>query len=488
MSIRKLVLKISTLLLFSLPAGAITKVASTVALQVTTPLTVFWGEDIDGLAQVTASDGSAVTGTVTFYDGKTAFCTLTLTDGASCPAGSEKGFGTGTHVFTAIYSGDTTHAGGTSNAVTITVKQDSTMTALASSVNPVRTGGGVIYTATVTGAHGPVSGTVTFFDGTGTMGSAPLSASGTAALSVLMMTSGDHAVTAAFAGNANSSGSTSAVLQEKVQGSLAATTTTLSASANPATANTSIVFTAKVVATGEVNTAPAGAVTFVEGETALGSAMVKGGVATWSTTALSAGSHTIVAQYSGDGATAGSASPALTEIVNGQTGQGGSGGLTLGVDQVTVAAGDTALVPVIFSGGSGLAKAVSLNCSGLPEEASCLYTANGSGAATSAGAATLRIATSAPRDCGSSTPYGDHPMKSAVVPVAGLLLLLVPNRRLAKGLLTLFCAVFALGAMTGCGTGNCTDLGTRPGTYTITVTGSMGGAQISQKVKLVVTP
>jgi hypothetical protein len=73
--------------------------------------------------------------------------------------------------------------------------------------------------------------------------------------------------------------------------------------------------------------------------------------------------------------------------------------------------------------------------------------------------------------------------------LAGVLLLLAPRRRSAmKGLLVVLCAVGAMSVMSGCGTGNCTDLGTRPGTYTITVTGSAGGAQISQKVKLVVTP
>lgn len=394
MSICKLALKITMLFLASVPAMAVTKVPSTVALEVTTPLTVFYGEAIDGLAQVTASDGSAVTGTVTFYDGGASFCTLTLTNGASCPEGSEKGFGAGAHVFTAVYSGDATHDGGTSNAVTVTVKQDTTTTALASSANPIAVGGGTVYTATVAGAHGPVSGTVTFLDGTVPMGSATLNGSGTATLSMLMLVAGDHAVTAVYTGNGNSLGSTSAVLHE---------------------------------------------------------------------------------------------------MVNEQAGQGPPAGLTIDASTITVAAGDTVSVPVVVSGGSGMAKAVSLSCSGLPEEASCSYVSGASGAAASQGTPALRISTSGPRDCGSSTPYG-VPAKSAGLPgagpmLAGLLLVLVPGRRRAvKGLLSAICAVLAVGAMTGCGTGNCTDLGTRPGTYMITVSGSVGGAQVSQKVKLVVTP
>ncbi|WP_157467251.1 hypothetical protein [Edaphobacter aggregans] len=73
--------------------------------------------------------------------------------------------------------------------------------------------------------------------------------------------------------------------------------------------------------------------------------------------------------------------------------------------------------------------------------------------------------------------------------LAGLLVVLVPGRRrVVRSLLAVVCAATAMGAMTGCVTGNCTDLGTRPGTYAIAVTGSAGGAVVSQKVKLVVTP
>jgi hypothetical protein len=487
MPIRKLAVTITTLFLLSTAAWAVTKVPATVALEVTTPLTVSYGEAIDGTAQVTASDGSSVTGTVTFYDGTTSFCTLPLTNGANCPEGTEKTFAAGTHVFTAVYSGDATHAEATSNAVTVTVMQDTTTTAVASSANPVAVGGGLVYAATVAGAHGPVSGMVTFLDGTASMGSTMLSGSGTASLSVLMLVPGDHAITARYSGDVNSLGSTSTVLHEMVQGTLAATTTTLSASANPVVAGANVSFTAKVAAAG--GKAATGTVTFVEGGATLGSASVSAGAASWSTSALSVGSHNIVAHYAGDAMTAGSVSPALSVVVNQQqSGQGPGTGLTIGTGTVTVAAGDTAVIPVVVNMGSGLAKAVSLSCSGLPEEASCSYVSGSSGAASGASAATLRISTSAPRDCGSSTPYG-APAKSALVPVAGLLLLLVPGRRRAvRGLLGVVCSVAMMGTMTGCGTGTCTDLGTRPGTYTITVTGSVGGAQVSQKVKLVVTP
>jgi hypothetical protein len=218
---------------------------------------------------------------------------------------------------------------------------------------------------------------------------------------------------------------------------------------------------------------------------------VQAGTSVWNTSSLGAGTHSIVARYWGDSMTAGSVSAPVNVVVNAQ--QGAQDGLTLGATTVTVAAGDTVSVPVVMQMSTGMAKAVSLSCSGLPEEASCSYVSGASGAAASQGTATLRIATSAPRDCGASTPYG-APAKSAGVPMvapvlAGVLLLLVPRRRGAmKNLLVILCAVMVVGAMSGCGIGACTDLGTRPGTYTITVTGTAGGTQVSQKVKLVVTP
>jgi len=452
-------------------AQTVTQVQSTVALQITTPLTVFYGEAIDGLAQVTANDGSAVTGMVTFYDGTTGFCTLTLANGKSCPAGSSTSFGAGAHVFTAAYSGDSTHASSTSNAVTVTVMQDTTSTAVSISTNPVAAGGSVVYAAQVQGTHGAAAGTVGFFDGAASMGSATLDSGGRAALSMLMMTPGTHAITAVYAGNANSAGSTSAELDEVVMASLAASMTMLNVNADPVVAGDSVTFTAHVTGGTSV---PTGTVVFVESGTVLSASTLNAaGVAAWSISSLSVGRHSIVARYAGDPSTAPSISGVLDEVVN-----TASDGFTLGESIVTVVAGETAVVPVKVATGSSFAKEISMTCSGLPDEASCSFA---SGA--------LKISTMGPRDCGTTTPYGVANLPVAAPVLAGLLMIFTPKRRRAmRGLLTAVCAVLAMGAMAGCGMGNCTDLGSRPGSYMVTVMGSSGAAAMSQKVKLVVTP
>ena len=77
--------------------------------------------------------------------------------------------------------------------------------------------------------------------------------------------------------------------------------------------------------------------------------------------------------------------------------------------------------------------------------------------------------------------------------LAGLLTTLIPRRRALKTLLSAALCIFLGGALmntTGCG--HCTDLGTKPATYTIQVTGeaTSGGTNITHtaNVKLAVQP
>jgi len=93
----------------------------------------------------------------------------------------------------------------------------------------------------------------------------------------------------------------------------------------------------------------------------------------------------------------------------------------------------------------------------------------------------------APHDCGSTTPYSAG-LPFAGSTVAGLLIMLVPGRRRLKGTLACLVALAGLTTITGCG--NCTDLGTKPGTYTFNVIGTSTGAPsavVSQKVTLKIT-
>ena len=150
-------------------------------------------------------------------------------------------------------------------------------------------------------------------DGLTVLATAPLNASGTATYSTSALTPGIHSITAVYGGDTRNAGSTSPVWNETVNAAHWTTATTLTASPNPATVGSSVTFTA--VTTGGMSAG--GTVTFQDGSTVLGSAVLLGSgpVTRFSTSRLSVGSHSITAVYSGDAANSGSTSPVWTEIV-----------------------------------------------------------------------------------------------------------------------------------------------------------------------------
>jgi large repetitive protein len=114
-------------------------------------------------------------------------------------------------------------------------------------------------------------------------------------------------------------GGDAVVLTTKIAQTLATTTTTsLSSSANPSTVGQTVAFTAAVSSASGSGT-PTGTVTFtIDGQPQTPSSLaVVGGVdeATFSTTALTAGSHDVSAVYSGNATFAGSTATSLTQVV-----------------------------------------------------------------------------------------------------------------------------------------------------------------------------
>jgi hypothetical protein len=97
--------------------------------------------------------------------------------------------------------------------------------------------------------------------------------------------------------------------------STTATTTTLTSAPNPSTVGQPVTLTASVSAAGSGPSAPSGVVQFKDGTTALGSATLAAGQATWSGATLTAGTHSITASYSGDAAFAPSTSTPLSQTV-----------------------------------------------------------------------------------------------------------------------------------------------------------------------------
>ncbi len=91
------------------------------------------------------------------------------------------------------------------------------------------------------------------------------------------------------------------------------TTTSVTSSNNPSTFSQSVTFTATVTT---ASGTPTGTVSFFDGATNIGSGTLAGNKATFATSALGVGSHSITAQYNSDATHATSTSAVLTQVVN----------------------------------------------------------------------------------------------------------------------------------------------------------------------------
>lgn len=252
-----------------------------------------------------ASSAGTPTGNVQFKDGSTVIGTVALASGKA--AYSTTTLAVGTHSITAYYVSDATYYQSTSSAINEVIK-NATMTALATSANPVVKGTKVTFTATVTSSAGTPTGSVQFKDGATVIATVAL-ASGKAVYSTTTLAVGTHSMTANYTSDATYYQSTSGKLNEVVK---TATTTALASSLNPATHGQSVTFTATVsAATGT----PTGSVQFKDGTTVLGTATIASGKATYATTTLAVGTHSVTAVYGSDANYYNSTSSALSEVI-----------------------------------------------------------------------------------------------------------------------------------------------------------------------------
>lgn len=255
-------------------------------------------------------------GTAKFYDGGSLLGTQPLSSGAASLVVST--FSVGAHSLTVQYSGDDANAAGTSNAVSEVVNAANSSVALSSSAASVTVGTNVLFTAKVTGSSGQTpTGTLTFLDGTTTIGTGSLNGSGTATLATSALTPGTHAITASYGGDSHSSPSTSAVVTETV--SQIGTTTALGVNPPSSSAGATIQLTASVAmaAGATANGTITGTVSFTNNGVLLGtSALNASGIATLSTNALNAGTQSLLATYNGSTNYATSTSTAVSETVN----------------------------------------------------------------------------------------------------------------------------------------------------------------------------
>jgi hypothetical protein len=250
------------------------------------------GQPVTFTATVTSGVGSP-TGTVTF--------TVDGTPGSPVPLSgttatfSTSTLGVGGHSVFATYNGDTNFVFTTSNTVSqqVNAAAQNTTTTLAALPTSSTFGQSVSFTATVSPAA--ATGTVTFFDNGNQIGSMPLSG-GTASINYAGLSTSTHTnITAHYSGDASFNPSTSSPLTFTV--GQATPTVNLGTSGSPSTQGQSVTFTATV--TSGVGS-PTGTVTFTVDGTAGSPVSLIGTTATFSTSTLGVGGHSVFATYNGD--------------------------------------------------------------------------------------------------------------------------------------------------------------------------------------------
>jgi hypothetical protein len=262
-------------------------------------------------ARVSSSTG-VPQGAVTFKDGGVTLGTGVL-NGSGVATLTTNALIVGAHSISAVYGGSANFQTSTSSAVAQSVKKATTTTKVTSSVNPSAYHQPVKLTTTVVGAFGGVpQGTVTFKDGTITVGTATLNASGQAVLSVNTLRVDAHSITVSYAGNGNYLASASAAITQTVN--KAATKTHLVSSSNPSTHGTAVTFTATIAPT--FGGTATGQVTFKDGTTTIGTGTVNASnQAKFTTSTLAIGTHSITAAYAGDNNFTASTSAVLKQVV-----------------------------------------------------------------------------------------------------------------------------------------------------------------------------
>lgn len=194
----------------------------------------------------------------------------------------------------------------------IVLSVDPTSTTVISSSNPAAVNQAITFTAKISSPN-QVTGTVQFYDGSTPLGPVQnvISGTNTAILTASFTTIGTHIITAAYSGdNLDAASNPNNPLSQLIQ---QATTLNVVPNANPAIQFSSIVFTATLTGW---TTPPTGSISFTDGTTPLGTAVLNGsGVASFPVPPLAVGNHNITAVYPGDSTDYGS-QYSFTQTVN----------------------------------------------------------------------------------------------------------------------------------------------------------------------------
>ena len=240
--------------------------------------------------------------------------------------------------------------------------------------------------------------------------------------------------------------------------------------------------------------------TFYNGGTSLGTAMLSSGVATFNIGSLPVGTDILTASYSGDAFFSASVSATIEETIVGP-----NYSLTISPGASTVTQGGSAQETVTVSPAGGFQQQISFSCSGLPSYSVCSFspptvmpdgtnTAQKTTLTVSTHQATAALHSPQIRNSGRR---GNSSLVASAFVLLGLCVLPMlgkPGRALDRkySTLILLISLMCVGAtaMVGCGgggSGSTVAANTTPaGNYTVTVTGMAGSNLQTTKFTLTV--
>lgn len=257
--------------------------------------------------------GSNLTGQVTFRNGTNILARVSVDSSGLAqalvmlPAGSA--------ALNAIYSGDTSFGMSRSAELDLTVSASLLQATVAALPVPgsLIAGGSQSYSVRVlpnSGLNVPTGIVALIVDGHPVQ-STSLGTSGSATLSDTMLVAGSHLISVQYMGDATYAATTSVGMTQIVVPSVQVNTALgLTSDTSTLVLGENAVLTASITPAGAT-----GRITFYDATSVIGSAPLNNGVATFSVSTLSVGSHSLSSKYDGDSAFAPSSSSSLTVVV-----------------------------------------------------------------------------------------------------------------------------------------------------------------------------
>jgi hypothetical protein len=239
-----------------------------------------------------------------------------------------------------------------------------------------------------------------------------------------------------------------------IAASLASTTTTVTSSQNPANFGASVTFTATVTTTGA--NPPTGTVTFNDGTTALGTGTLTAQVATFATSTLAAGTHSITAVYGGDTKNAASTSLALSQVIVAPTFT-----MTTPTTPHTLLSGQSTISSTFTVTPTGTTTVpITFVCNNLPDATVTCSAPPIAAGATGTQTVTLTIKTTGPNS-GTASPQqrraeNRSPWLPLTLPLAGIVMVGFAGRKMSKhsAIAGLCVSLALLGLLVACGSSN----------------------------------